>query len=109
VKNLIVLWFAWVRVFSAPRPPGRHTRAHLAVQGQRPPALRAKALPALPAQPGQYRVRLPLGPEGSATIHLCFIADGEPRQQWWRRRALVLATVGIDTGPRRIHGVEVAR
>jgi hypothetical protein len=106
VKNLIVLWFAWVRVFSAPRPPGRHTRAHLAVHAQRPPALRAKALP---AQPGQYRVRLPLGPEGSATIHLCFIADGEPRQQRWRRRALVLATVGIDTGPRRIHGVEVAR
>ncbi|MCW2872155.1 MAG: hypothetical protein JWL99_3475, partial [Streptomyces oryziradicis] len=27
----------------------------------------------------------------------------------WRRRALVLATVGIDIGPRRIHGVEVAR
>lgn len=26
-----------------------------------------------------------------------------------RRRALVLATVGIDVGPRWIHGMEVAR
>ncbi|GAA3372363.1 hypothetical protein GCM10020367_26990 [Streptomyces sannanensis] len=30
------------------------------------------------------------------------------RQRRRRRRALWLATYGIDTGPRRIHGVEVA-
>lgn len=32
----------------------------------------------------------------------------ERRQQRQRRRALWLATHGIDIGPRRIHGVEVA-
>jgi hypothetical protein len=31
------------------------------------------------------------------------------RLQRQRRRALWLATYGIDVGPRRIHGVEVAR
>ena len=31
----------------------------------------------------------------------------EERRQRARRRALVLATYGVDIGPRRIHGVEV--
>ncbi|PAZ14270.1 hypothetical protein CLM62_20055 [Streptomyces sp. SA15] len=31
------------------------------------------------------------------------------RLQRQRRRALWLATYGIDVGPRRIHGVEVSR
>lgn len=31
----------------------------------------------------------------------------EERQQQARRRTLVLASYGIDTGPRRIHGMEV--
>jgi hypothetical protein len=35
--------------------------------------------------------------------------DQEKARQRQRRRALVLATMGIDLGPRLIHGVEVAR
>ncbi|MBT2405747.1 MULTISPECIES: hypothetical protein [unclassified Streptomyces] len=28
---------------------------------------------------------------------------------WWRRQVLVLATYGVDVGPRVIHGRAVAR
>ncbi|WP_258023957.1 hypothetical protein [Streptomyces bambusae] len=40
---------------------------------------------------------------------LHFIGLVSPLQQWWRRQVLVLATYGIDLGPRIIHGRVVVR
>jgi hypothetical protein len=50
--------------------------------------------------------------EDSSLVRLYVLSPYElrhkKRQQRQRRRALWLATHGIDIGPRRIHGVEVA-
>ncbi|WP_328762825.1 MULTISPECIES: hypothetical protein [unclassified Streptomyces] len=40
---------------------------------------------------------------------LHFIGLVPPLRQWWRRQVLVLATYGIDLGPRVIRGRAVAR
>jgi hypothetical protein len=49
----------------------------------------------------------PYEPEEPFTVRPYVLVHEERRQQ--RRRALVLATVGIDLGARWIHGTEVAR
>ncbi|MFH8463806.1 hypothetical protein [Streptomyces sp. NPDC017991] len=83
-------------------------------------------LPAVEAAPGRGRHRAPAGAQG-ATAHRvgCRPLRGEDhmlvrpylveheqreqaRQQRARRRALWLATRGVDIGPRLIHGVEVS-
>ncbi|MDF2256925.1 hypothetical protein [Streptantibioticus ferralitis] len=46
--------------------------------------------------------------EALAIVRPYVLAHGR-RQQRPRRCALVLATMGIDLGPRIIHGAEVAR
>jgi hypothetical protein len=38
-----------------------------------------------------------------------YVIAAEQRQQQRHRRALLLATIGIDAGPRTIHGLEVPR
>ncbi|MFH8517618.1 hypothetical protein ACH4CE_21490 [Streptomyces gelaticus] len=46
----------------------------------------------------------------AARLRTLFAPHGRPRaEQRQRRRALWLATYGIDVGPRRIHDMEVAR
>ncbi|MEW2089302.1 hypothetical protein AB0932_03260 [Streptomyces sp. NPDC006682] len=46
--------------------------------------------------------------EDSPLVRPYLLTSDEFRLQRQRRRALWLATHGIDTGPRRIHGVKVA-
>lgn len=46
----------------------------------------------------------------AARLRALFAPRSRPHaEQRQRRRALWLATYGIDVGPRRIHGMEVAR
>ncbi|MEU2676319.1 hypothetical protein ABZ638_05440 [Streptomyces sp. NPDC007107] len=46
--------------------------------------------------------------EDSPLVRPYLLAPDEFRLQRQRRRALWLAPHGVDTGPRRIHGVKVA-
>ena len=67
------------------------------------PAVRCEAAPTLapPRQQGLFR--------GENVALLCpDVKRQERRLQRGRRRALWLASHGIDAGPRRIHGMEVA-
>jgi hypothetical protein len=52
------------------------------------------------------RARRPVVLDGANSVRPYVIAD-EQRQQEQRRRALLLATFGVDVGPRVIHGVMV--
>lgn len=90
---------AHVRALLTPRAPGRHSRAHLAARPAAP-----AAPPAVLAEPYE-----PEEPEEPFTVRPYVLVHEERRQQRQRRRALVLATVGIDLGARWIHGMEVAR
>lgn len=55
--------------------------------------------------PGPYATDTPIDGRATALVRP-YLLTPEQRQ---RRRALRLATYGIDVGPRRIHGMEVAR
>ncbi|MGW6060362.1 hypothetical protein [Streptomyces sp. NPDC055189] len=77
----------------APRPRGRHRLA-------------AAPRPLVPPPPPRFTERL--DGRASALVRPYVLAPSETRLQRERRRALYLATLGIDTGPRRIHGVAVA-
>ncbi|MBT2526169.1 hypothetical protein J7E91_12130 [Streptomyces sp. ISL-99] len=56
----------------------------------------------------RIRVPAPLRGEDCALVRPYLLTPHEVRLQRQRRRALWLATHGVDVGPRRIHGVEVA-
>jgi hypothetical protein len=100
MADLIGRWFVCVRAYFAPRPPGRHSRAY------QPPAA--------PVQPygvlRKYRgVAATTDGELVRPYFLAHEQRQESQRQRRRRRVLVLATMGIDLGPRVIHGVEVGR
>ncbi|MBT2399715.1 hypothetical protein [Streptomyces sp. ISL-100] len=61
--------------------------------------------PALARRPGPYATDIPIDGLATAMVRP-YLLTAEQRQ---RRRALWPATYGIDVGPRRIHGVAVAR
>ncbi|MEW2394572.1 hypothetical protein [Streptomyces sp. NPDC046862] len=82
----IVRALAWVLNTLLPTPPGRH-RA-----GSTPP-------------PPRFTERL--DGTASALVRPYVLTSAERRHQRARRRALCLATLGIDTGPSHIHGVRV--
>ncbi|MEU5340989.1 hypothetical protein AB0H18_09155 [Streptomyces sp. NPDC020766] len=81
--DLTVRFLASMLSICTPRPRGRHRLGVI-------PLLRFT-----PAPPPRFRGVL----RGRAAEH---------RRQRERRRALYLATLGIDIGPDRIHGVPVA-
>ncbi len=64
---------------------------------------------AAPAATGRCRKRVPLlRGEDNRLVRPYLDAHETTRAQRQRRRALWLATHGVDVGARRIHGVEVA-
>lgn len=84
---------------------GRHRSADVAPVAEHPdtPTL---TLPRIPAEEG------PLRGEDVAFLRPYVLTPQERqerRSQRARRRALWLATYGVEAGPRWIHGVEVAR
>ncbi|MBV1940910.1 hypothetical protein KUF83_30730 [Streptomyces sp. BV286] len=102
MTDLIHRLAVWVSLLLIPRgahrsPPGRPAPAvHL------PP--RADVLP-LPAHRSPYGLDGPLDATATRAVRPYVTAH----EQWWRRRELALATLGLDTpGPYWIHGVEVA-
>ncbi|MET8470192.1 hypothetical protein ABZY90_06100 [Streptomyces sp. NPDC006422] len=89
--DLIVRMLTWVLGLCTPPPPGRH---RLTVP-----------VPAVPAPPPRHTE--PLDAAAHALVRPYVLTPEEHRAQRERRRALYLATLGIDTGPRHIHGVRV--
>ncbi|MEV0640126.1 hypothetical protein AB0I77_35360 [Streptomyces sp. NPDC050619] len=94
-------------------PHGRHRAAPNPAldQPETPRATTHRGLP-VTHQPPQHP-RFPLLRGEDSPLVRPYVLSGDElrhkkRQQRQGRRALRLATHGIDTGPRRIHGVEVA-
>ena len=94
VRDHIGRWFGWVRALFAPVPP---------VQFVFPAAVGSP--PVRVAEPDRGA---PVDGDAVALVRPYVVAH-ERRKQRQRRRALVLATVGIDVGPRVVHGVGVPR
>ncbi|MGP4044757.1 hypothetical protein [Streptomyces sp. 2A115] len=93
--ELTVRFLSWMLSICTPRPRGRH---------------RLGAVPPLritPAPPPRFTELL----DGNASrLVRPYVLDPAEhrRRQRERRRALYLATLGIDVGPDHIHGVPVA-
>jgi hypothetical protein len=91
-------WFGWIRAVFGPRSPGRHSRGY-----------RALAAPVRPSGVRRPRPIAALWDGDRLAVVRPYVIANEQRQQEQRRRALLLATLGVDVGPRVIHGVEVPR
>ena len=81
--DLTARFLSWLLTICTPRPRGRHRLGVV-------PPLRFTPVP--PPRFGEFL-------RGRAS---------EPRRQRERRRALYLATLGIDIGPDHIHGIPLA-
>ncbi|MEU1270217.1 hypothetical protein [Streptomyces sp. NPDC005799] len=92
--DLIARALTWVLTLCTPNPRGRHRL------GARPP-LRIAATP----PPPPFTELL----DGTASrlVRPYVLDPVEHRRQRDRRRAARLATLGIDVGPKHIHGVRV--
>ncbi|MFC4464972.1 hypothetical protein ACFPH6_10525 [Streptomyces xiangluensis] len=91
--DLTLRLLAWMLSICTPRPRGRHRL------GTTPP------LRYIPAPPPRFTELL----DGSASrlVRPYVLDPAEHRRQRERRRALYLATLGIDAGPTHIHGIRV--
>ncbi|NGO45763.1 hypothetical protein [Streptomyces ureilyticus] len=91
--DLTLRLLTWMLSICLPRPRGRHRLGAL-------PPLRY-----IPAPPPRFTERI----DGSASplVRPYVLDPAEHRRQRERRRALYLATLGIDTGPHDIHGIRV--
>lgn len=91
--DLTVRVLAWMLTLCTPRPRGRHRLDTL-------PPLRF-----IPTPPPRFTELL----DGNASqlVRPYVLDPVERRRQRERRRAARLATLGIDVGPRHIHGVRV--
>jgi hypothetical protein len=91
--DLTLRLLAWMLSICTPRPRGRHRL------GSVPP------LRYVPAPPPRFTDLL--GGSTSRLVRPYVLDAAEHRRQRERRRALYLATLGIDVGPTHIHGVRV--
>jgi hypothetical protein len=93
--DLIVRVLAWMLSICTPSPRGRHRL------GATPP------LRFLPTPPAPPRFTELLDGNASRLVRPYVLDSAEHRRQRERRRAARLATLGIDVGPKHIHGVRV--
>ena len=91
--DLTVRLLAWMLSICTPSPRGRHRL------GANPP------LRFIPTPPPRFTELL--DGNASALVRPFLLDPAEHSLQRERRRAAYLATLGIDVGPKRIHGVRV--
>ncbi|MCZ4506898.1 hypothetical protein O3Q52_01475 [Streptomyces sp. ActVer] len=102
MTDLIHRLATWVGLLLIPRGAHRGRPAHPAPATSPPPRA---VVPPLPAHRSPYGLDTPLDATATQPVRPYLTAH----EQWWRRRELALATLGLDTpGPYWIHGVEVA-
>ena len=103
MRNPILRLLGWILTALTPRPSGRHRATH-------PKWHLTRHLPA-PLAPQLPRHARPLDGTTSPLVRPYLLGDVEShleaRRQRERRRALYLATLGIDIVPNSIHGVTV--
>jgi hypothetical protein len=92
MPDLTLRLLTWVLRLCTPRPRGRH---------------RAGTLPTLEFTPPPPRFTERLDGGTSPLVRPYVLTPDERRRQRERRRALYLATLGIDSGPHHIHGIRV--
>ncbi|WP_409470330.1 hypothetical protein [Streptomyces sp. HC307] len=92
--DLIVRALAWMLSICTPRPRGRHRQG----------ALQPLRITPIPPPP---RFTEPLDGNASRLVRPYLLDTAEHRRQRERRRAARLATLGIDVGPKHIHGARV--
>jgi hypothetical protein len=93
--DLIVHALTWTLSRCTPRPRGRHRLGSL-------PPLRIIPTPSPPPRFTEH-----LDGNASRLVRPYVLTPTELRRQRERRHAANLATLGIDTGPKHIHGVRV--
>ncbi|MET7859493.1 hypothetical protein ABZS81_20155 [Streptomyces sp. NPDC005318] len=94
MTDLIDRLTTWLKTLSSSHAPARHPNGEPSAQPAPPPP---------PHRP--HTLDAPLDGNASALVRP-YLTAHEQRQ---RRRALFLATIGLDDeGPYRIHGMEVA-
>jgi hypothetical protein len=95
MPDLIVRTLSWVLSLCTPRPRGRHRLGSL-------PPLR---ITSTPPPPRRFTERL----DGNASrlVRPYVLDPTELRRQRQRRRAAHLATFGMNTEPKHVHGVRV--
>jgi len=103
MTDLIHRLAAWVSLLLIPRGAHRRcpARPELTVAVPTWPGISTP----LPAHRSPYGIDAPLDATATRAVRPYVTAH----EQWWRRRELALATLGLDTpGPYWIHGMEVA-
>ncbi|MGW0824230.1 hypothetical protein [Streptomyces sp. NPDC002845] len=92
--DLTVRALTWVLNLCTPSPRGRHRAGTV-------------PLPRLTPPPPRFTERIDGGTSALVRPYVLSPDEREHRRQRARRRALYLATLGIDTGPTHIHGLRV--
>lgn len=99
IRSLVLRTLVWL----LPPPKGRHARPRV----QLPAPARSVAAPEPAARPVPARPVVSLPHCARVPWPQVAYPSDRAREQRRRRTALMLATWGIDVGPRRIHGVRV--
>jgi hypothetical protein len=100
VRDLIAHLIGWGAAFAL-RAPGRHSRRHVADLAPVP----------VPVPLARRAAWVPLAGEGHTGVRPYVVAHEHRvyEQQLTRRRALYLATWGLDIEPLRVHGMGVGQ
>jgi hypothetical protein len=106
MPDFIVRFLKWTLTRCTPRPSGRHRTEPPQASPALPYPTTARTAPPVP------RFGEALDETASRLVRPYLLGDAaahlERRRQRERRRALYLATWGIDMGTHQIHGVQVA-
>ncbi|QFR00067.1 hypothetical protein F9278_32315 [Streptomyces phaeolivaceus] len=100
--NLTVRALAWVLSILLSTPPGRHRAVTPSALHRLPPT--APVALAFTGLPNPIDL---IDGSASPLVRPYLLTPDERRRQRERRRALYLATLGIDTDPDHIHGIRV--
>ncbi|MFD9037232.1 hypothetical protein ACIOK4_21665 [Streptomyces bottropensis] len=103
--DLTVRALTWVLNLCMPHPPGRHRAVTRTARHRVSPL--APTLPPAPAFTDLSGTLDVIDGGASPLVRPYLLTPDERRRRRECRRALYLATLGIDTGPDHIHGIRV--
>ncbi|MFM9558133.1 hypothetical protein [Streptomyces caniscabiei] len=93
---------AWLLSLCLPTPPGRHRAVNPTARHRL-----SREVPVIPTATTFTDVAELIDGSASPLVRPYLLTPDERHRQRERRRALYLASLGIDTGPDHIHGIRV--